>query len=201
MSKRLKLPLAVLLILIQTMLVSCGITGGRTTAGTTPPPPGDVKVEGARGGLRVTWNSVPGALHYTVFWGTERGRFRYLADSNRNDVLIANVRKGEFYSVAVTSWNEQGESSFSDEILYVYDDPGSSRAAVHLAKGKELERQGLFKDALAYLNAAIRLDPNNGEAYRSRAMLSERMGRTDSARHDYAAANRLFGSKPISLKR
>jgi hypothetical protein len=199
--KRPKLVLAVLLMLSQMVLAACGLTGGQSSAGTTPSAPDDVRVEGARGGLRVTWAAVPGASHYTVFWGTERGRFRYLADSKQNDVLLANVRKGELYSLAVTSWNEHGESSFSDEILYVYDDPGSSRAAVHLAKGKELARQGLFKDALAHLSAAIRLDPNNGEAYRSRARLCERMGKTESARNDYAEAKRLFGRKPISLKR
>lgn len=171
------------------------------TVGIAPPPPGDVQVDAARGGLRVGWIPVPGALYYTVFWGTERGQFKYLADSKHCDVLIADLYKGDLYNLAVTSWNENGESNFSRELLYVYDDPGSGRAAAHLSRGNELARRGLFKDAYAYLSAAIRLDPTNAEAYRSRAMLSEKMGRAESARKDYAAAEKLFNRKPISLKR
>lgn len=201
MPRRLKLLLAAVLMMSWPVLTSCGLTGGKDSAESTPPPPGDVKVEAARGGVRVVWNPVPGVMHYTVFWGTERGRFRNLADSRHCDVLIANLETGKLYSLAVTSWNERGESNFSQEVLYVYDDPGSGRASAHLSKGNELARQGLFKDAYAYLTAAIRLDPTNADAYRSRAMLCERMGKAESARQDYAAAERLFNRKPISLKR
>lgn len=201
MSKSLKLLSIAVLMLSQIWLAACGITGGGSVAGNTPPPPRDVQVEAARGGLRVTWAPVPEALHYTVFWGTERGQFRFLADSKHCDVLITNLRKGELYCLAVTSWNGKGESNFSDEVLYVYDDPGSSVAATHLGKGHELARQGLVKDAYAHLSAAIRLDPTNSTAYRSRASLSEKLGMTESARQDYAEAEKLFNRKPITLKR
>lgn len=182
----------------QLVLVSCGPSGPGGEGGP-PRAPESLSFKVVAKGLKVAWNSVPGATHYTVFWGTQSTDYRKLANAPTNSLLISGLAPGKLYTFAVSSWNERGESDLSKEQLFVYDsEPG--RAYDHLATGNSLIRKGAFTIALAYVSAAIRLDPESAEAYRIRALVNEKMRRSELARKDYAMAEKLYNKKPISSR-
>jgi tetratricopeptide (TPR) repeat protein len=148
-------------------------------------------------GLEISWKCVPGSTHHTLFWGFERGDYRNMANSNTCSAIIVGLKKGDLYYFAATSWNARGESGYSREQAFVYDDePG--RAGVYLGKGSESMRKGLFAEAHAYFSAAIRLDPENPEAYRQRATLHEKLNQTEFASQDYQMAEKIFKKRPLS---
>jgi Tfp pilus assembly protein PilX len=82
-------------------------------------------------GLEVSWDRISGATHYTVFWGTENRKYDRLYAVSDNRLLITNLGKGQLYRVAVTSWNQNGESDYSPEAVVAYDDD-PRRATAHL---------------------------------------------------------------------
>jgi tetratricopeptide (TPR) repeat protein len=159
-----------------------------------------VKVEMVDRGLQVAWQPVLGAKKYTVFWGFSPGQYRGMLDTTDNAVILAGLAKGEMLYLAVTAWNERGESHCSGEQAVVNDDdPG--RANLYTAKGQEALQKGAYLDADAYLSAAIRLNPQNAEAYRYRGMLYERLSKAGLAQEDYQRAEKIFKSKLLSKKR
>lgn len=162
------------------------------------PPPTKIGIETLESGLRISWEQVPGAVQYTLFWGNDRGVFKQLLHTVQNSVVISGLKPGTLYNFAVTSWTESGESGFSKESVFVYDNQ-PSRASVHLSTGQLLLRRGSIEDAHAYLSAAIRLDPRSPEAYRIRAQVNEKMNKPELARRDHTMAEKLFNEKPISL--
>jgi len=113
-------------------------------------------------------------------------------------VIISGLDKGELYCFAVTSWGERGESDYSKEVMYVYDDD-PSRSSQHLAKGNEMMASGLYPEADAYISAAIRLQPQSADAYKSRAQLYERMDEPELAKKDSVMAEKLSSRKTASL--
>lgn len=159
-----------------------------------PDPPANVQIQVVRDGVQVFWDCIPAVTHYTVFWGTERDHYVSLVNAENCAVTLAGLKKGRFYSFAVTAWNQQGESDYSREAAVVYDDdPG--RASEYLEKGNDLMEQGMYADAHLYLSAAIRLDPQNAAAYRRRGLLYERTNQSALAREDYRRAERLLSQK------
>jgi tetratricopeptide (TPR) repeat protein len=186
-----------LAVLVLLLLTSCGSIGGSPASRKAPPPPHNVQVKQVPAGLQISWTCVQGAAKYTVFWGFDRGEYRGMVDSDNCAVILAGLHKGELYYLSVTAWNGKGESAFSQEQAFVYeDDP--KKAAAYLSKGYALLRDGLYVDAQAYLSAVIRLDPQNADAYHYRAMLHEKTSRSDLARADHAMAERLNKRKPLS---
>lgn len=163
-----------------------------------PVAPVHVQVSQVSEGVEVAWKTVPGALHYTVFWGTERGEYRNLFNTSGTRVVLSGLRKGELYYLAVTTWTSAGESNYSQEHTVVYDDD-PSRARSHLAKANELKQKGDYPEAHAHVSASVRLDPTNPEAYKDRGLLYEKTARPDLARQDYATAEKLYKIKPLSL--
>ncbi|HMK34603.1 MAG TPA: hypothetical protein VK463_06035 [Desulfomonilaceae bacterium] len=149
-------------------------------------------------GLAVSWKPVPGALSYTIFWGTEKGEYKSLFNTDRPGVVLANLRKGDLYYLAVTSWTKNGESNYSQEQILVYDDM-PSHARAHLARGNEFMQKGALAEAYAHISVAIQLDPVNPEAYKDRALLYEKAQRPELAKRDYATAEKLYKKKPISF--
>jgi tetratricopeptide (TPR) repeat protein len=123
-----------------------------------------------------------------------------MADCQSHSLLITGLRPGRLYALAISSWSHVGESDFSREKLFVYDN-GLGRPAAHLAKGSQLMREGHFTEAHAYITAAIRLDPRLADAYRVRAALNEHLKQPELARQDYAKAEKLFNGDRISLRR
>lgn len=193
--------LSVVLLLLSSMslLMSCGSSQGRSKL-APPLAPREVKLRVVPEGLEVSWDTITGATNYTVFWGTENGKYGRLYTVPRNSLLITGLGKGKLYTVAVTSWNQDGESDYSPEAVIVYDDD-SRHAHAHLAKGNELLARGSLDLADAYLSAAIRLNPNSAMAYRSRALVYEKMNRAKPARKDLAAAERLIKQQKAPFRR
>jgi len=103
------LSVALLLLLSLSVLASCGPSQGADKLGP-PESPREIKVSIVPQGLEVSWDEVSGATHYTVFWGTENGKYDRLFAASDNRLMITGLGKGELYTVAVTSWNQNGES-------------------------------------------------------------------------------------------
>jgi len=197
-TRSLRFAQATLLLCCLAAVVSC--SPSRVYQTNVPPPPTNIRFEVVDQGVKVMWDRVAGAKYYTVFWGVDKGEFRDLADALSNSLVISGLDRGRLYSFAVSSWNEKGESDFSPENVFVFDNEPRN-ATAHVAKGTELMRQGALVDAYAYLSAAIRLDPDSAEAYRVRALLNEKLDRLESARTDYTMAEKLYNSKPLSSGR
>ncbi len=189
--------MSLFLIASVSLLVSCS-NSGKGKPGEVLRPPQEIEHALVSSGVQVSWEQVPGAVQYTVFWGTERQEYRQLLHTVQNSAVITGLQPGTLYVFAVTTWSPVGESEFSRESVFVYDNE-PRRAAAHLATGQSLLRQGFFEDALAYLSASIRLDPNSAEAYRMRALVNEKMNRPEYARKDYAMAEKIFNGRPLSL--
>jgi Tfp pilus assembly protein PilF len=94
------------------------------------------------------------------------------------------------YRFAVTTWNQKGESDYSQSFAHIYDSD-SSRSAHYVNKGNEMMRSGAFQDAYIYFSTAIRLDPQNAGAYEGRARVNEKFDRLDLASQDYARAEKI----------
>lgn len=190
----------VALVLCHLFVVGCGSLGGKKSGARTPEPPERLELKQLPQGVLVSWTPVSGATHYTVFWGVERGQYRGFADSETDSVILSGLTPGEVYYIAVTAWNQGGESGYSREHAYVHD-KDKSHAKLYLAKGTEAMARGSFLAAEAYLSASIRLNPDNADAYRQRAILREKLERPDLARSDYSAAEKLFKDKPLTTGR
>ncbi len=176
------------------LLFSC--SGGVELSGRPGPTPAptNLKAEPTADGVRLKWDPVAGATKYTVFWGAESGDYRNMADSLAPEIVLSRLAAEERYSFVVTAWNQKGESSFSNEASLVNDiDP--RRASHYLAKGNELLKQGLYDDAQLYFSTAIRLDPNDPQAYQRRGLLYERTSRQGLAEQDYSLAASLIKKK------
>jgi tetratricopeptide (TPR) repeat protein len=138
---------------------------------------------------------VPGATHYTVFWGKVDGEYTNLTDSTANSIIINGLAQNERYALAVTAWNERGESDYCEGPAVLYDnDPG--RAGHHLTKGSDLMERGQYQEAYQHISAAIQLAPDSADGYRLRGLLYEKLKRSDLARLDYEAAERILKQKP-----
>jgi hypothetical protein len=178
------------------LLTSCGFWGGKSTSRKPPVPPSSVDVASAQDGVQLSWNCTPDVTKYTVFWGFESGEYRGLVDAEDCALILSGLKKGELYYFAATAWNKNGESNYSSEKAFVYDDD-PARAGHYAAKGHELVLAGDFLDAQAYLSAAIRLNPQQPDAYLSRAVLHERLSRSDLARQDRQQAEKLLKNKLV----
>lgn len=186
-----------LILILPLTLMACTSTGGKAGAGLPPKPPTDVRCQVVAEGIEISWNSVPKATHYTVFWGTDRGDYRSMGSSDACSVVLSGLQKEKLYAIAVTAWNESGESNFSVEQLVVYDDDARNSPR-YAARGEELMQKGYYQDAHVYFSAAITCDPENADAYQRRALLYERMSRTDLAQKDYAQAESIHKKKMSS---
>ena len=186
--------LAIFLVLIVPLVLIACSGSGKTATGGVPKAPVVLATQVSCQGIEISWDAVPGASHYTVFWGTSPGDYRSMANSNANSVVLCGLQKEQMYYLAVTSWNEFGESNYSGEQFLLYDDEAQN-SLKYLAKGEELLQKGYFYDAKVYFSAAISCDPENGEAYQRRAVVHERISRSDLAKEDYARAESIFRKK------
>jgi tetratricopeptide (TPR) repeat protein len=189
----------VFLIAAQCLLSSCSSVGETSVPNKPPPAPENINIELVNQGAAISWKCVRGTSHYTLFWGVERGDYRALANTNACSTILAGLKKGDLYYFAVSSWNARGESGYSQEQAFLYDD-APERAGVYLERGSESAQKGLYAEAHAYLSAAIRLDPGNAEAYRQRAALHEQLNQSEYARQDYQMAEKIFKTKSLSTR-
>ena len=187
------------IVLLSFLLIGCSGPGPKKVVEIAPDPPQNVRITQAEGVVLLAWDCEPDVTHYTVFWGTKRHLYRNLADTSACEVTLARFRKGTTYFVAVTAWNRQGESDYSTETGFVYDDD-PTRAPHYLAEGGRLMQTGNLKDAEMYLSAAIRLDPTNASGYQLRARLFESTNRLDQAEDDHKTAEQILKEKRLSRK-
>jgi hypothetical protein len=96
-----------------------------------PVAPANVEVKTMDQAVEISWAEVPGAVRYTVFWGTDPGDYKGLANSDSCSLILKGLNKGETYRFAVTSWNKNGESRYSEEKIAMVGDQDSSS---HFAK-------------------------------------------------------------------
>lgn len=199
MVERIRESVVTAIVLSHLVLLSCSSSINQGGAQNAPAAPTHIRLAVVAQGLEVAWDPIPEATHYTLFWGTERGEYRSLVNCNGPAVVLSGLNREQLYFLAVSAWNQRGESNFSKEETLVYDD-GSGCPEAYLAKGNDLMNNGYYAGAHAYFSAAIRLDPANLHAYQSRATLHEKINRPDLAREDEAMAQRLFKKKRISLR-
>jgi tetratricopeptide (TPR) repeat protein len=184
---------------VHLLVASCGYLGGKGGPAKAPPPPQNVHIEQTAEGLHISWTCVPGIAKNTIFWGFDRGEYRGMVNTDSCGIILAGLHKGQLYYLAITAWNSRGESGYSQEQAFVYEDD-LRKVPAYLSKGHELLRDGQYVEAQAYLSAAIRLDPQNADAYRYRALLHEKVSRSDLAREDHQMAEKLFKKKPLSKR-
>jgi hypothetical protein len=113
------------------MQAGCVFQSAKDPARQTPTAPARVEIKQVDDSIEISWTRVPGAVRYTVFWGTESRDYKGLASSNSCSLILKGLNKGETYRFAVTSWNQVGESPYSEEKTASVEDPDSSS---HLAK-------------------------------------------------------------------
>jgi hypothetical protein len=80
-----------------------------------PRPVQEIKIDVVPEGLKVEWKEVPGATHYTIFWGNEPGNYTRLHDVSANAAIFTTLNQDK-YVFAITAWNKKGESNFSPEV-------------------------------------------------------------------------------------
>jgi tetratricopeptide (TPR) repeat protein len=171
---------------------------GTSTSLAKAVAPAHVYVTDTQEGAEVSWQPVPGAAKYTVFWGLERGDYKNLFDTTSAKIVLRNLRRGELYYVAVTTWIATGESNYSHDQIVIFDD-NPSHAKVHLSKASEFMERGAYQEAYAHISTAVKLAPNSPDVYKDRALLYEKVARPDLAKQDHATARKLYENKPISL--
>jgi tetratricopeptide (TPR) repeat protein len=181
------------------LLVSCGMNGSTDAPKTVPKAPADVRANFSPRGFSVTWEPVPQATHYTVFWGKDETRFRHLKDTRECAAEISGLKRSGKYLVAVTAWNRLGESDLSKKRIVVYDND-ASKSSHYLALGEQSMERGRLEDAEAYFNAAVRLAPQNPDAYRGRSRFYLKIARTDQARRDARSAEKFRKRKALAEK-
>lgn len=199
MFEKIRESLVTALVLSCVLLASCSSSVNQRGGQKAPAAPTHLRLAAGPQGLEVAWEPVSGATRYTLFWGLERGDYKGLVNCDGPAVVLSGLNKEQLYFLAVTAWNQRGESNFSKEEVLVYDD-GSGRPETYLAKGNDLMNEGHYLGAHAYFSAAIRLDPGNLRAYQSRAALHEKIDRPDLAQEDQAMADKLYKNKRISLR-
>jgi hypothetical protein len=190
----------VLLLSAQMLVVSCGNWGERRPAMKPPLAPEELSLRIVSQGLLASWTPAPGATHYTLFWGTERGEYWGFTDASQCSLIVANLSPAQLYYFAVTAWNEKGESNYSPERPFVYDND-KTHAGEYVSRARQAMADGWYADAQAYVSAALRLDPDNAEAQRFRAILHEKMQRSGLARDDHSEADKLTKKKALSADR
>jgi tetratricopeptide (TPR) repeat protein len=175
---------------IAILSISCDM-GLDTSKTISPPlPPRNLRVSILGNGVELIWDPVLKATKYTVFWGSEDGEFRNLADTTQLSMKLPSLKKGQRYNFAVSAWNEKGESDYSKEVV-ILNDHDPALAPHYLDIGNQLLERGNYLDALLYFTTAIRLDPKNPEAYNSRGRLNEKLSRFELAERDYQKARSL----------
>lgn len=180
-------------------LVACANLGSKASSRKPPLPPDSLTIDIVDKGILVSWQASARADRYTVFWGEESGQQHHFADTDGPPVLISGLEKGQLHYLAVTAWNQHGESAYSAEVPFVYDD-NRSNAGLYLDKGNECAKKESFIDAHAYYSTVIRLDPNHVDAYLYRAVMNQRLKREELARSDFLAAEKIFKDRRLSMR-
>ncbi len=78
----------------------------------------------ATGQVTLTWDKVPNATSYNVYWSESPGVNRHNGNKISNvkiPVTVTGLKRGTTYYFVVTEVNEFGESKESEELVYTVD--------------------------------------------------------------------------------
>jgi len=76
-----------------------------------------IHAQALAGDIQLTWDAVPGASGYHVYYGTQSGIYGQFATSTGTSTTITGLQDCQTYFVAVKAFNSSGESqSFSNEL-------------------------------------------------------------------------------------
>lgn len=188
-----------LISILLIVTVSFGKPNGENLQVRKPVAPRGLMLEYQGDGILAKWDPSAGADFYTLFWGTEKGEFRKMCQTTETQVLLKGFESGQIYNFSVTASNSNYESGYSTECYVVYDD-SPKNSLQHVATARDLMLETRHVEALAYLNAAIHLGPQNAESYRTRAILLEKLGKKEQARRDFKMAETLFNHNPMTSR-
>jgi tetratricopeptide (TPR) repeat protein len=108
------------------------------------------------------------------------------------DLEMALTPRGKFYSKkALQSKNEREKKIFEEKAFKDFSaaiKAGTRNSDVYSGAGLIYASNGDPKNAVLFLEAAIKLDPRNGSAYYNRAVVYDRMSKKEEAIRDYNMA-------------
>jgi len=94
----------------------------RSTAQAQPKPPTNVAPTPSNGSAQVSWDAVPGAVSYKIYWSKTTPVTKQNAESPSpinaagTQAAAAPLANGTKYYIAVTAVNPSGESDLSNEV-------------------------------------------------------------------------------------
>jgi tetratricopeptide (TPR) repeat protein len=105
--------------------------------------------------------------------------------------LARRARGKYYYMLSSSAENESKKRKLEDKAWTDFNlalKAGTKEPEVYEGTGVILENRGDLKNALAFLNKAISLDPKKGRAYYNRAMILDGLGQKEEAIKDYSVA-------------
>ena len=107
------------LVLVYKIMVMAGIFENKDIVSTAEQA--SLMGDSATGQVTLTWDKVPNATSYNVYWSVSPGVNRHNGNriSNvKNPVTITGLKRGNTYYFVVTTVNEFGESKESEVLSY-----------------------------------------------------------------------------------
>ncbi len=105
---------------------------------------------------------------------------------------LARKARGKYnYLLSSRARNGNEKKKLEDKALADFNialKAGTKEADVYEGTGVILENRGDLKNALAFMNKAISIDPKKGRAYYNRAMILDGLGQKEEAIKDYTVA-------------
>ncbi len=90
-------------------------------------------VSNTANGVQITWDAVPGAVQYRVFYETDNGGWSKIADTADTSYTWENAQDGTTYTFTVRCLSADGESYTSDyaigKTITYKEEPGSGTAS------------------------------------------------------------------------
>ncbi len=101
-------------------------------------------VSNTANGVQITWDAVPGAVQYRVFYETDNGGWSKIADTADTSYTWENAQDGMTYTFTVRCLSADGESYTSDYAIgktITYKEESDSGSASDQPSGKDPEDQ------------------------------------------------------------
>lgn len=106
--------LPLLLLAFALFLSGCGDGGGPSGGSGKPATPKGVTVTPGDRSVTVTWDPVPGATSYTIYYTTDTGATGVIENVKGSPYVVTGLENGVTYTFSVTAVNSKGESGTSD---------------------------------------------------------------------------------------
>jgi protein O-mannosyl-transferase len=124
-------------------------------------------------------------------WHDSETLWSQVIERHPNLELARRARGKYYYMLSSSAENESKRRKLEDKAWTDFNlalKAGTKEPEVYEGTGVILENRGDLKNALAFLNKAISLDPKKGRAYYNRAMILDGLGQKEEAIKDYSIA-------------